>query len=145
MLHSYTNASRTHSLTGRTELGIYKRQQESKKTRTRPRKRSRKQENKNLTKKKRKNFLFLERFPICFYGRTVFEAPHLRKRNIVPPTNNSCNRPCLYRLLPDFLRPLFCPSVKLILSLSLVMPRIKKIVIFLYFSKNAKIYFSPLQ
>ena len=33
MLHSYTNASRTHSLTGRTELGIYKRQQESKKTR----------------------------------------------------------------------------------------------------------------
>ena len=50
MLHSYTNASRTHSLTGRTELGIYKRQQESKKTRTRPRKRSRKQ-NKNSTKK----------------------------------------------------------------------------------------------
>ena len=45
-----------------TEVGIYKRKLESKKTRIRPRKRSRKQENKNSTKKatmkKIKNFLF---------------------------------------------------------------------------------------
>ena len=61
---SYNNGQ-THNNGQRqqtTEVGIYKRKQEIKKTRTRPGKRSRKQENKNstkkATKKKRKTFFF---------------------------------------------------------------------------------------